>query len=336
MIAKLERTLNPPDAGLEVVTDPLALTDRLGNALAADPATREVPRHFPLRVTRAFLDRITPGLPHDPLLLQVLPQAAESDPRAPGLLDPLGETGRRTGPRLIRKYHGRALLLASAECSIHCRYCFRQHFPLRDAIRDDPDCEVALAALSQDESIREVILSGGDPLTLSDRRLQALAGRLASLAHVTTLRIHTREPVVRPARIQASLIAALLAFPRHRVLVIHANHPNELTPAVGRALERFRQAGFHLLNQSVLLGRVNDEVGVLEALSEALFAYGVLPYYLHLLDPVQGSAHFAVSDERARSLHDDLRSRLPGYLVPRLVREVPGASSKTPLGSGPP
>ncbi|MHB1543756.1 MAG: EF-P beta-lysylation protein EpmB [Gammaproteobacteria bacterium] len=337
MIAKLERTLNPPehpDGGLAVVTDPAALMDRLGAAFTEDPAITPSREQFPLRVTRSFLDRISPGLPHDPLLLQILPQAAEFDPRAPGLLDPLDEAGRRTSPRLIRKYHGRALLLASAECSIHCRYCFRKHFPIRDAIREDPDCEQALADLCADTSIREVILSGGDPLTLSDRRLATLAARLASLTHIATLRIHTREPVVRPARIQKDLIEALLEFPRRRVLVIHANHPNELVPAVGRGLDRFREAGFHLLNQSVLLAHVNDEVEVLAELSETLFSDGVLPYYLHLLDPVQGSAHFAVPDERARTLHTELRARLPGYLVPRLVREIPGAHSKTPLVSG--
>ncbi|EQD34340.1 lysine 2,3-aminomutase YodO family protein [mine drainage metagenome] len=317
------------------MTAPEDLADRLGAALATDPAITRTRGHFPMRVSRSFLNRITPGLPHDPLLLQILPQLAESDPLSPGLLDPLGEIRLRTSPRLIRKYHGRALLLASAECSVHCRYCFRQHFPIRDAIREDPDCEQALAELRADHSVREVILSGGDPLTLSDRRLATLAARLAALSHVATLRIHTREPVVRPARIQETLMQALLEFPRNRVLVIHANHPNELAPAVGRGLDHFRKAGFHLLNQSVLLAHVNDEVEVLLALSERLFSYGVLPYYLHLLDPVQGSAHFAVPDERAQSLHAELRARLPGYLVPRLVREIPGARSKTPLASGP-
>lgn len=334
MIAKLKDPLNPPevsDPELGIATRPGDLTRWLGDEAIRDPSVAQGPVHFPLRVSHSFLERIRPGQMDDPLLLQILPQAAESDPRASGLMDPLGESTRRTSPRLIRKYHGRALLLASAECSVHCRYCFRQHFPIREAIREDPDCAVALAALEADPSIREVILSGGDPLTLSDRRLAALCARLAAIPHIATLRIHSREPVVRPGRIQTGLIRALVTFPRHRVLVIHTNHPDELTPEVGVALDRFRRAGFHLLNQSVLLAQVNDEIEVLTALSETLFAYGVLPYYLHLLDPVQGSLHFSVAEERACQLQAELRARLPGYLVPRLVREVPGARSKTPL-----
>ena len=336
MIAKLEPRLNPPaDPAdeLAIVTDPASLIEHLGTGCVSDPTKIRVSKRFPLRVSRSFLNRIAPGHLHDPLLLQVLSQAAELEPGAPGLLDPLGETNRRTSPRLIRKYRGRALLLASAECSIHCRYCFRQYFPIRTAISEDPECEQAIADLSADRTIREVILSGGDPLTLSDRRLAILSRRLASLPHLETLRIHSREPVVRPARIRESLIRALGEFPRRRVLVIHANHPNELVPTVGRSLERFRRDGFHLLNQSVLLKGINDHPDVLEALSEALFSYGVLPYYLHLLDPVQGSAHFAVPDGAAVNLVAELRARLPGYLVPQLVREIPGASSKTPVTS---
>jgi EF-P beta-lysylation protein EpmB len=329
MIAKLAPPLKhlDEDASLALVTDPSV--PGIGAGLPASGFPAEILWAFPFRVSRSFLARAVHGDPADPLWLQFAPQAREADPT--GSKDPLGERQRLPSPRLIRKYAGRALLLASTECSIHCRYCFRRHFPVRAQAREDPDCEAAVALLAGDPSIREVILSGGDPLTLSPARLASLCGRLNGLAHLATLRVHSREPVVRPGRIGPELLAALGRFARRRVLVIHANHAREITPAVVRALQAFRTEGFHLLNQSVLLAGVNDDPGSLADLSESLFSAGVLPYYLHQLDPVQGGTHFAVADDRACAIHQELRTRLPGYLVPRLVREVPGAPAKTPL-----
>ncbi len=309
---------------MALVTDLAVLGTRKVRMPPAPP--REILQAFPFRVSRSFLSRSVPG---DPLWLQFAPRIEEADPA--GLADPLEEQPRLASPRLIRKYAGRALLLAGIECSIHCRYCFRRHFPVRAQARQDPDLKAALAQLSADPSIREIILSGGDPLTLSRSRLASLCGRLNSIPHLATLRIHSREPVVRPRRVVPALLEALSRFSRRRVLVIHANHAREITPAVVRALHEFRTGGFHLLNQSVLLAGVNDTPESLADLSETLFSSGVLPYYLHQLDPVQGGAHFAVSDDRARRIHRELRARLPGYLVPRLVREIPGAPAKTPL-----
>ena len=327
MIAKLDSPLKPlpdEDSSLALVTDPAVLRSGTVRMPPAPPA--EILRAFPFRVSRSFFSRSVPG---DPLWLQFAPQIEEADPA--GFADPLEEQPRLASPRLIRKYAGRALLLAGTECSIHCRYCFRRHFPVRAQAREDPDMKAALAQLSSDPSIREIILSGGDPLTLSRNRLASLCGRLNAIRHLATLRIHSREPVVRPRRIVPALLGALNRFSRRRVLVIHANHAREITPAVIQALHEFRTGGFHLLNQSVLLAGVNDTPEKLADLSETLFSAGVLPYYLHQLDPIQGGIHFAVSDEQACRIHRELRARLPGYLVPRLVREIPGAPAKTPL-----
>ncbi len=327
MIAKLDSPLKPlldEDSSLGLVTDPAVLGT--GAPRVPPGPLGEILEAFPFRVSQSFLARAIPG---DPLWLQFVPQAAETDPA--GTADPLNEQTQLASPRLICKYAGRALLLAGTECSIHCRYCFRRHFPVHEQARADPDMKAALALLRSDPNIREIILSGGDPLTLSRDRLASLCGRLDAIPHLATLRIHSREPVVRPRRTGPALLSALNRFSRRRVLVIHANHAREITPAVVRALQGFRASGFHLLNQSVLLAGVNDDPERLVDLSETLFSAGVLPYYLHQLDPVQGSAHFAVTDAKARHIHRELRARLPGYLVPRLVREIAGAPAKTPL-----
>ncbi|MGI9246673.1 MAG: KamA family radical SAM protein, partial [Steroidobacteraceae bacterium] len=235
---------------------------------------------------------------------------------------------------LLHKYSGRALLVATGACAIHCRYCFRREFPYGEHNAGRDEFRPALDAIAADASIREVLLSGGDPLTLGDRRLRGLMEALGGIPHVSRVRVHTRLPVVLPDRIDDGFLAAWSAAPRlQRVMVIHANHANELRDAqdVAHALARLRGDGTVLLNQSVLLREVNDSVEALADLSEALFEHGVLPYYLHALDRVRGAAHFEVSDDSARALVADLAQRLPGYLVPRLVREVAGAGSKTML-----
>jgi len=289
-------------------------------------------RDFPLRVPRGFAARMRRGDPHDPLLLQVLPSAAELLP-APGFVaDPLAERRAVKAPGLLHKFAGRVLLITTGACAVHCRYCFRRHFPYAEHRPWADGWRQALACVAGDASIREVILSGGDPLVLDDDKLAALALALADLGHVRRLRLHSRLPIVLPERVDDALLAWLSGTRLQPVVVIHANHPNEIDGGVRAALARLRSAGVALLNQAVLLRRVNDDAAVLAALSESLFAAGVLPYYLHLLDPVAGAAHFEVGETRARRLHAELAARLPGYLLPRLVREVPGAPSKVALG----
>jgi EF-P beta-lysylation protein EpmB len=288
---------------------------------------------FRLRVPHSFLARIHPGDPADPLLRQILPVAAELDP-APGfVLDPVGDAQALHRPGLLRKYRGRALLLASGACAVHCRYCFRRHFPYGEQGLAKSAHAEALAALAADPGIEEVILSGGDPLVLPTATLAALLQDLAALPHLKRLRIHSRVPVVAPERLDSDLLDALTATRLRPVVVIHANHPQELEgEAVAAALAGLHQRRLPLLNQSVLLRGVNDCAATLAGLSEALFDHGVLPYYLHLLDRVAGAAHFEVPEAEARALHTELRARLPGYLVPRLVREVAGAPAKVPVG----
>lgn len=286
---------------------------------------------FALRVPRGFVARMRHGDPRDPLLLQVLPQLAERD-AAPGFVaDPVGDLAAREAQGVLHKYQGRALLIASGSCAINCRYCFRRHFPYGEEMAAAGQWRQALEHVRQDATIGELILSGGDPLALATPKLEELSRGLADIPHVTRLRIHTRLPVVLPERIDEAFAGWLGALPLQKVVVLHANHPNEFDASVDAACARLKQAGAVLLNQSVLLRGVNDDAGTLTALSERLFAAGVLPYYLHQLDRVQGAAHFEVDDDRALELLARLRASLPGYLVPKLVREVGGEASKRPI-----
>ena len=244
--------------------------------------------------------------------------------------DPVGDLAAQTVPGVLHKYHGRVLLVATGACAVHCRYCFRRHFPYTASNAASRHWQFALRYIQNDQSIKEVILSGGDPLSLSDARLESLAAAVAQIPHVTRLRIHTRLPIVIPERVNNALLNWLGGSRLQPVIVLHANHANEIDEAVSRAIGRLREQRVTLLNQSVLLRGVNDSIQTLVELSEALFNIGVLPYYLHLLDPVQGAAHFDVDHQRALYLIDNVRARLPGYLVPRLVREQPGAPHKIP------
>lgn len=286
---------------------------------------------FALRVPRGFVTRMRRGDAGDPLLLQVLPQLAELD-SAPGYtVDAVGDMAARSAQGVLHKYQGRALLIASGSCAINCRYCFRRHFPYGDERAAAGQWRHALAHVRQDPSISELILSGGDPLSLTTAKLEELTQGLADIPSVTRLRIHTRLPVVLPERVDDALLQWLAGLPLQRVMVLHANHAREFDASVDQACARLRDAGVTLLNQSVLLRGVNDDASVLAELSERLFAAGVLPYYLHQLDRVAGTAHFEVDDSKARALAGELTARLPGYLVPRLVREIAGAASKTAL-----
>ncbi len=314
----------------DAITDPAELLHAVGlgdrtDLLPPDDAG------FALRVPRGFVGRMHRGDPRDPLLLQVLPQPSEHDLGEGYSADAVGDMSARAGHGVLHKYHGRALLIASGSCAINCRYCFRRHFPYSEEIAAASQWRGALAQLRADPSIHELILSGGDPLALATHKLDELTRGLAGLAQVIRLRIHTRLPVVLPERINDRFIAWLEALPMQKVVVLHANHANELDASVDAACARLRGAGASLLNQSVLLRGINDDPDVLVQLSERLFAAGVLPYYLHQLDRVQGAAHFEVSDAVARELQQALRTRLPGYLVPQLVREVAGDAAKRPL-----
>jgi L-lysine 2,3-aminomutase len=282
---------------------------------------------FSLRVPRGFVARMEKGNWRDPLLLQVLPLLQESADTVNGE-DPLQEKQANPIPGLLHKYHGRVLLIAASGCAVHCRYCFRRHFPYADNTPGLSGWQPALDYIAKDRSITEVILSGGDPLILKDSSLNYLIQRLAEINHLQILRLHTRLPVVLPERITPTLVHTLTSSRLQTVVVIHCNHPREVDQKVHEGLAMLRQAGITLLNQFVLLKGVNDHVEILIALSERLFKAGVLPYYLHLLDPVQGAAHFAVSAATGRSLVQQMTARLPGYLVPKLVCEVAGEAAK--------
>ncbi len=286
---------------------------------------------FPLRVPEAYLQRIKPGDPQDPLLLQVLPQAQELDRPAGYVTDPLGEGDANPHQGVIHKYRGRLLLIVSGGCAINCRYCFRRHFPYGDNQLGSESWQQALRYLRKHTDVEEVILSGGDPLATSDQRLGAMIDDLERLSHLKRLRIHTRLPIVIPDRVTPALTQRLAHSRLHTLLVTHINHPNEIDGEVRAALARLAASNTRLLNQSVLLKGINDKVSILKSLSEALFDCGVMPYYLHLMDPVAGAAHFDIGDQASRELVGKLAAELPGYLVPQLVREQAGAEAKVPL-----
>ena len=315
----------------EAVRDPRELLDLLGLDRLAPRLSDEAMVQFPLRVPRGFVARMRRGDPRDPLLRQVLPLDDEMRPMPGFGLDAVGDGAAKTAPGVIQKYRGRALLVATGSCAIHCRYCFRRHFPYAEETAARDGWREAVDLIRQDASIEEVLLSGGDPLSLSNGKLAELTGALADIPHLRRLRIHSRLPIVVPERVDDGLMGWLSTLPWPVTLVVHANHANEFDGTVDAALGRLRAAGVHLLNQAVLLRGVNDSVDALAALSERGFRAGVLPYYLHQLDRVAGVAHFEVDDARARALHAGLAVRLSGYLVPRLVREIPGDTGKRPL-----
>lgn len=311
----------------DAVRDPAELGRLLGIEVDVTTA-RAAGGSFPLLVPRAFVARMRPGDLRDPLLQQVLPDVAETAVVAGWTGDPLREATAVAAPGLVRKYAGRALLLVTGGCAVHCRYCFRREFPYAASGASRRGVEAGLDAIAADESLSEVILSGGDPLLADDNFIGEILARLDAIPHLRRLRIHTRLPVVLPARVTDGLVAALAASRLARVVVIHANHPAELDDEVAAAIRGLAAAPAVVLNQAVLLAGVNDSVATLAALSERLVELGVVPYYLHVLDRVAGAAHFDVPQQRAEDLHRRLRDTLPGYAVPRLVREVPGEPAK--------
>lgn len=283
---------------------------------------------FPLLVPRPFLSRMRLGDPSDPLLVQVLPQKAEEVEHPRFTRDPLGEacSGRPAGG--LQKYQSRLLMVTVGQCGVHCRFCFRRHFPYTQGPPRQVRWDGVLRTVERDASIREVILSGGDPLTLGDDELAGLVERIASIEHVKRLRLHTRMPIVIPQRVTEGLIRLLRSTRLAPLMVVHVNHPAEIDAAVERALAAFVDHGIPVLSQSVLLRGVNDSAEVLCGLFERLVELRVMPYYLHQLDPVAGAARFEVPEQRGRALMAEVRRRLPGYAVPRYVRETRGAPCK--------
>ncbi|MDF1677915.1 MAG: EF-P beta-lysylation protein EpmB [Legionellaceae bacterium] len=296
--------------------------------LSADAAHIDAERQFKTRVPRSFAACMVPGDKNDPLLRQVLAVEDELLLEQDFVKDPLNEAAYNPVAGLIHKYHGRVLLTVTGACAVHCRYCFRRHFPYDDNNPGRLGWERVFRYIADDASIHEVILSGGDPLLAPDTTLAFLLNALDAIPHVKTLRIHTRLPVVLPERVDTGLCEVLSQSRLQKVVVLHANHPNELSAQVAYACGMLRDIKCSLLNQSVFLRGVNDNAHTLIALSRRLWACGVLPYYLHLLDKVQGAVHFEVSSEAAIAALDTMRATLQGYLVPRLTREVPGQKHK--------
>lgn len=317
----------------EAIRDPdeLCRVLQLPDALRA-PARRSA-ELFPLVVPRGFVARMRPGDPDDPLLLQVLPGLREIEFDSPSTpaLDPVGDGKAQRAPGLLHKYQGRVLLIASGVCAVNCRYCFRRHFPYQETPRGLAEWEPAIQQIAQDPTIEEVILSGGDPLSLTDDWLARLVDRLEQIDHLQRLRIHSRLPIVLPQRVDNQLLDWLTTSRLTPIMVVHCNHPNELDAECSAALGRLVDAGVPVLNQAVLLRNINDSEGSLIDLCKKLVNLRVMPYYLHQLDPVQGGMHFEVPQSRGEQLIARLREQLPGYAVPRYVREVEGAPSKLPL-----
>lgn len=315
----------------DVITDPEILCETLGLDFNMVADVQTVTQQFPLRVPWSFISRMEKGNLNDPLLRQVLPMGMEMYV-APGYCkDPLNESNVNPVPGLLHKYSNRVLLTLTGACAIHCRYCFRRHYPYSEKVPGLSQWQPALNYIAEHTAIDEVILSGGDPLILKDEILAQIIRRLETIPHLKCLRIHTRLPIVIPARITESLVNLLEQVQLKVVVVIHSNHANELDDTVALALNKFHATA--LLNQTVLLKGINDSPEALVKLSKRLFEMDVLPYYLHLLDPVTGTAHFEVPEKEALSLMRKISVQLPGYLVPKLVREIPGEKSKQSIST---
>ncbi|KGT46324.1 EF-P beta-lysylation protein EpmB [Acinetobacter sp. HR7] len=316
----------------DLITDPQELLQQLqlvpeqllsGALLASE--------QFKLRVPRAFVSKMQLGNPFDPLLLQVLPHHLELQEHPDFVTDPLGEEQANQQPGVLHKYKSRFLLTLTGACAVHCRYCFRRHFPYQANLPKNEDWENIRNYLESQPDINEVILSGGDPLTLSNRKIQLWIERLESLPQLKFLRIHSRVPIVIPNRIDEELTSILKNSRLRIILVVHSNHASELDDFTCSKLNQLVQQQITMLNQAVLLKGVNDSAPVLVDLSYRLFDAGVMPYYLHVLDKVKGAHHFDLSPERINEIYTEVLASLPGYLVPKLVREIAGEKNKTPL-----
>lgn len=312
----------------QIITDPAQLWKILDLPDNLLPAAIQASQLFPLKAPQPYVARIQKGQLNDPLLRQILPLINETETHSGYTTDPLQEQQTNPHPGLLHKYNNRVLLITTGTCAINCRYCFRRHFPYTDNNPGRLGWQRSLHYIATDPSIQEVILSGGDPLMASDQMIAWFLEQLNAIAHVKIIRFHTRLPVVIPQRITHHLLQTLTHSRLVPVMVLHINHAQEIDAHLAKVAQQIKQAGITLLNQSVLLRGVNDQPDALVELSHRLFESGILPYYLHQCDKVSGAAHFAVSDQRAITLHQHLQHHLPGYLVPRLVREQAGAQSK--------
>ena len=286
---------------------------------------------FKLRVPRAFVRKMQVGNPLDPLLLQVLPHHLELEEHPEFVTDPLGEEAANQMPGVLHKYQSRFLLTLTGACAIHCRYCFRRHFPYQENLPKNEDWLKIKHYIEQNPSINEVILSGGDPLTLSNRKLALWIERLASLPQLKIVRIHSRVPIVIPNRLDEEFISILKNSRLRIIVVVHSNHASELDDYTCSKLLQLSLHHITVLNQAVLLKGVNDSAQSLTELSYRLFEARVMPYYLHVLDKVKGAQHFDLRSSQIDQIYNDVLASLPGYLVPKLVREIAGEKNKTPL-----
>ena len=317
------------------IRDPEELIRRLDLPDHLRANARRAAAKFSLVVPQAFADRMRPGDPDDPLLAQVLPTADELATPAEGFVaDPCGDGDATRAPGLLQKYNGRALLIIVGVCAVACRYCFRREFPYEKSPAGLAQWQPALDELRRSDDVEEVLFSGGDPLMRPDRWLAELVGQLEDIAHLRRLRIHTRLPIVIPDRVDDALLEWLGKTRLAPTVVVHSNHPNEIDDACGAALLRLVKSGVPVLNQTVLLRGVNDDADTLTELSRRLMDARVMPYYLHQLDPVTGAQHWEVPVARGQELIAELRTRLPGFGVPRYVREVVGAAHKVDISPG--
>jgi len=312
-----------------LITDPKELFAILDLPKELLPAAERASTLFDLRVPREFVALMRKGDPKDPLLAQVLPLEQEFEERSGFIEDPLNEAASRPTAGVVHKYKDRVLLILSGACAINCRYCFRRHFPYSDNQISGPAREQALTYIRSNSDIKEVILSGGDPLVASDTRLEQLINDLAAIPHIERLRVHTRLPVVIPSRITDRLLEILGKTRLQTALVLHINHSREISTELEHACQQMRQAGVTLLNQAVILRNVNDQAAIQVELSRSLYRIGILPYYLFLFDPVKGASHFDIAESDAKTLAAQMQSELPGYLMPRLAKEIPNRPSKT-------
>jgi EF-P beta-lysylation protein EpmB len=316
------------------IRDPDRLCDLLELPETFRRGARAAAKKFGLLAPMPFVNRIRRGDVNDPLLRQILPVIEEEDERDGYTADPLleiTEPGAKASG-LIQKYQGRVLLITSHACAVNCRYCFRRHFPYEESPRSLEEFQPAIDAIAEDESITEVILSGGDPLVRTDEWLSGLKLCLEGIPHVRRLRIHTRLPIVIPERVTNDLLGWLRVGRLTPYMVVHINHANEIDFDVAAALSTLVEYGVVVLCQTVLLKGVNDSVEAMADLCERLVDLRVLPYYLHRLDRVAGAAHFEVSDETGRAIIAGLAARLPGYAVPKFVVETPGEPNKVAIG----
>lgn len=319
------------DSLATAIRDPATLVQRLGLPDSLLESARAAATLFSVMVPESYLARMRPGDVSDPLLRQVLPSGDELLD-VPGFVnDAVDDNSARRAPGLLQKYQGRALMIVTGACAVHCRYCFRRHYPYDDEPRRLRDWQPALDAIAADTSIHEVLLSGGDPLMVPDSRLSELVSRLETIPHLRRLRIHSRLPIVLPNRVSGEFVEMLTTSRLTPIMVVHANHPQEISGDCSVALRTLVRSGITTLNQSVLMRGINDSVEVLQELSERLIDLGVVPYYLHQLDRVRGAAHFEVDEQVGKALISELRSHLPGYGVPRYVREEAGWPHKRPL-----